>query len=86
VSCLPGAGTFYAFADVSKAMAALGCREDGEFAELLLNEGGVAVVPGGGFGAPGHIRISFATSMTNLEKALERMGRVLAGRPVAKTA
>ena len=86
VSCLPGAGTFYAFADVSKAMASLGCREDGEFAELLLNEGGVAVVPGGGFGAPGHIRISFATSMTNLEKALERMARVLAGRPVAKTA
>jgi aspartate aminotransferase len=86
VSCLPGAGTFYAFADVSKAMASLGCREDGEFAELLLNEGGVAVVPGGGFGAPGHIRISFATSMTNLEKAIERMGRVLAGRPVAKSA
>jgi aspartate aminotransferase len=86
VSCLAGAGTFYAFADVSKAMAALGCREDGEFAELLLNEGGVAVVPGGGFGAPGHIRISFATSMHNLEKALERMERVLAGRTVAKSA
>ena len=86
VSCLPGAGTFYAFADVSKAMASLGCREDGEFAELLLNEGGVAVVPGGGFGAPGHIRISFATSMTNLEKAIELIGRVLARRPVAKTA
>jgi aspartate aminotransferase len=86
VSCLPGAGTFYAFADVSKAMASLGCREDGEFAELLLNEGGVAVVPGGGFGAPGHIRISFATSMQNLEKAIERMGRVLEGRAVAKSA
>ena len=86
VSCLPGAGTFYAFAEVTKAMAALGCRDDGEFAELLLNEGGVAVVPGGGFGAPGHIRISFATSMTNLEKAIERMGRVLAGHAVAKTA
>ncbi|MGH8208715.1 MAG: pyridoxal phosphate-dependent aminotransferase [Steroidobacteraceae bacterium] len=86
VSCLPGAGTFYAFADVSKAMASLGCREDGEFAELLLNEGGVAVVPGGGFGAPGHIRISFATSMQNLEKAIERMERALLGRTVAKTA
>src|SRR6201997_4558733 len=86
VSCLPAAGTFYAFADVSKAMAALGCREDGEFAELLLNEGGVAVVPGGGFGAPGHVRISFATSMQNLEKALDRIGRVLAGQTVAKTA
>jgi aspartate aminotransferase len=87
VSCLPGAGTFYAFADVSKAIVSMGCREDGEFAELLLNEGGVAVVPGGGFGAPGHIRISFATSMQNLEKAIERMGRVLSGRgAVAKSA
>lgn len=87
VSCLPGAGTFYAFADVSKAMTNLGCREDGEFAELLLNEGGVAVVPGSGFGAPGHIRISFATSMAVLEKAIERIGRVLAGHgAVAKSA
>jgi len=87
ISCLPGAGTFYAFADVSRAIAGLGCRDDNEFAELLLNEGGVAVVPGSGFGAPGHIRISFACSMQTLEKALERMDRVLeAGRPVAQTA
>jgi aspartate aminotransferase len=83
VSCLPGAGTFYAFADVSRAMAALGCRDDVEFTELLLNEAGVAVVPGSGFGAPGHMRLSFATSLPILEKALERMARVLAGRVVA---
>ena len=86
VSCLPGAGTFYAFADVSKAMSALGCRDDGEFAELLLNEGGVAVVPGGGFGAPGHVRLSFACSMQTLEKAIDRMRGVIEGRVVAKTA
>jgi len=87
VSCLPGAGTFYAFADVSKAIAGLGCRDDNEFAELLLTEGGVAVVPGSGFGAPGHMRISFACSMQTLEKAIERMDRVLAaGRPVARSA
>ena len=86
VSCLPGAGTFYAFADVSKAMISLGCREDGEFAEKLLNEGGVAVVPGAGFGAPGHIRISFACSMQTLEKAIERIRGVLEARLVAKTA
>ena len=86
VSCLPAAGTFYAFADVSKAMVALGCREDGEFAELLLNEGGVAVVPGSGFGAPGHIRISFACSMQILEKAIDRMRGVIEGRVVAKSA
>jgi aspartate aminotransferase len=83
VSCLPGAGTFYAFADVSRAMTALGCRDDVEFTELLLNEAGVAVVPGSGFGAPGHMRLSFATSLPVLEKALERMARVLAGRVVA---
>jgi aspartate aminotransferase len=83
VSCLPGAGTFYAFAEVSRALTALNCRDDAEFSELLLNEGGVAVVPGSGFGAPGHIRLSFACSMQTLEKALERIGRVLAGRVVA---
>ena len=87
ISCLPGAGTFYAFADCSRAIAGLGCRDDNEFAELLLNQGGVAVVPGSGFGAPGHIRLSFACSMQTLEKAMERMSRVLeVGRPVAQTA
>jgi aspartate aminotransferase len=86
VSCLPGAGTFYAFADVSNAIAAMGCREDGEFAELLLSQGGVAVVPGSGFGAPGHIRLSFACSMQTLEKAIERIRGVLQSRLVAKTA
>jgi aspartate aminotransferase len=83
VSCLPGAGTFYAFADVSRAIAALGCRDDGEFAELLLNDAGVAVVPGSGFGAPGHMRISFACSMETLEKAMQRIGRLLTERIAA---
>jgi aspartate aminotransferase len=83
VSCLPGAGTFYAFADVSRAMSALGCRDDAEFAELLLNEAGVAVVPGSGFGAPGHMRLSFACGLATLEEALARLARVLVGRVVA---
>jgi aspartate aminotransferase len=83
ISCLPGAGTFYAFADVSRAIASLGCHDDGEFSELLLNEGGVAVVPGSGFGAPGHMRLSFACSMQTLEMALDRIARVLAARVVA---
>ncbi|TLZ12170.1 MAG: pyridoxal phosphate-dependent aminotransferase [Gammaproteobacteria bacterium] len=80
VSCLPGSGTFYAFADVSRAMTAMNLRDDSEFAEMLLNEAGVAVVPGSGFGAPGHVRISFATSMPVLEKALDRIGRLLVAR------
>ena len=86
ISCLPGAGTFYAFADVSAAMHGMGCRDDNAFAELLLNEGGVAVVPGSGFGAPGHMRISFACSMETLEKAIDRMARVLSSGAAAKTA
>ncbi len=86
VSCVPGAGTFYAFADVSKAMASLGCREDSDLAELLLSQGGVAVVPGSGFGAPGHIRLSFACSMQTLEDAVERMRRVLSGAGTPKVA
>ena len=86
ISCLPGDGTFYAFAEVSRAMAALGCRDDNEFAELLLNDAGVAVVPGSGFGAPGHVRLSFATSMQTLEKALDRIARILVARVVAESA
>jgi aspartate aminotransferase len=73
VGCLPGAGTFYAFADVSAALPRLECRDDNELAERLLVDAGVAVVPGSGFGAPGHIRLSFACSMATLEKAIERM-------------
>jgi aspartate aminotransferase len=64
-------------------MAQLGCRDDIEFTELLLNEAGVAVVPGSGFGAPGHMRLSFASSLPTLEKALERIARTLSARVVA---
>ena len=86
VTCLRGAGTFYAFANVTGAMAALGMHDDGQFCEFLLEEANVAVVAGSGFGAPGHMRISFATSTTLLEKSLQQMDRAIrAGRP-AKTA
>jgi aspartate aminotransferase len=73
VSCLAGAGTFYAFANVEGAMRALGLKDDDEFAEYLLVHAGVAVVPGSGFGAPNHIRISFACSMDTLKDALGRI-------------
>jgi aspartate aminotransferase len=77
ISCRPGAGTFYAFAQVTGAMSALGMADDNAFAEYLLVEAGVAVVPGSGFGAPGHMRISFACSMQTLEDALNRIRRAL---------
>jgi aspartate aminotransferase len=78
ISCQSGAGTFYAFADVQGAMRSLGIKDDNAFAEYLLVQAGVAVVPGSGFGAPGHIRISFACSMEMLQDALRRIERVLA--------
>jgi aspartate aminotransferase len=81
ICCRPGAGTFYAFADVSGAMYQLGLADDTAFCEFLLNEALVAGVPGSGFGAPGHLRLSFATSMANLTNALERIARALAKGP-----
>jgi aspartate aminotransferase len=86
VSCLPGAGTFYAFADVRGAMRTLGLRDDNAFSEYLLNKAGVAVVAGSGFGAPGHMRLSFACSKQLLEKAIERMRAALPECAQAKTA
>jgi aspartate aminotransferase len=73
ISCLPGAGTFYAFANVEGAMRSLGLTDDNEFAEFLLANAGVAVVPGSGFGAPNHMRVSFASSMETLKDALNRI-------------
>jgi aspartate aminotransferase len=81
IRCRPGAGTFYAFADVSGAMRELGFTDDSAFCDFLLNEALVAGVPGSGFGAPGHLRLSFATSNDNLARALERIGTALAKGP-----
>jgi aspartate aminotransferase len=77
ISCLAGAGTFYVFAQVEGAVRALGLKDDNEFAEYLLVHAGVAVVPGSGFGAPNHMRISFACSMDTLKDALRRIERVV---------
>jgi aspartate aminotransferase len=73
ISCVPSAGAFYAFADVRGAMKSLGMRDDNTFAEHLLKSVGLAVVAGSSFGAPGHIRMSFACSMDTLHKAIDRL-------------
>lgn len=77
VDCLESDGTFYAFPNFSGAMQALGCATDVELGEKLLEEAEVALVPGSAFGTPGHMRLSFATSQENLDKAIERLGRAL---------
>lgn len=86
VSCLPGWGSFYAFANVEQAMRMIGVADDNAFAEFLINEAGVAVVPGSAFGGPGHFRLSFAASTETLEDALDRMRRALSQARAPKRA
>ncbi len=78
VTCLPGDGTFYAFPDFQGAIDANpSVSNDVEFAEMLLKDAGVALVPGSAFGAPGCMRLSFATSLDTLKQAIERLAKVL---------
>ncbi len=78
VRCLPSQGTFYAFPDFSKAIASMdGVKNDTELAEYILNKAEVALVPGSAFGAEGHLRFSYATSMETLDKALDRLETLL---------
>ncbi len=86
VRCIAGWGTFYAFAHVEDAMRAVGAADDNAFAEFLINEAGVAVVPGSAFGAPGYVRLSFAAATDTLKDALGRMQRVLSGGRAEKRA
>ncbi|MCK4492637.1 MAG: pyridoxal phosphate-dependent aminotransferase [Methylococcales bacterium] len=78
VKCLATDGTFYVFPDVKALIARLeGIENDLDFAEYLIEKAGVAIVPGSAFGCSGHIRISIATSMENLENALVKIKEVL---------
>ncbi len=82
--CVDSGGAFYAFPDVRPAIQNLLNRDvieqgtDIAFSEYLLESADVAVVPGSAFGAEGYIRLSFATSQANLEKALKRIAQAMA--------
>lgn len=73
VVCPPADGAFYVFPDVRKAIAKLGLKDDVALSEYLLEKAHVAVVPGTEFGAPGFIRLSYATNIETLRLAVERM-------------
>ncbi|MEE4638800.1 MAG: pyridoxal phosphate-dependent aminotransferase [Wenzhouxiangella sp.] len=77
VSCAPGKGAFYLFADFSGAIEALGLDDDLALAEHLLEHAGVASVPGTAFGAPGHLRLSFACGLDALKEAIARIRSAL---------
>jgi len=80
VRCTPGQGAFYAFADCSEAIERLGLADDLALAEHLLEKAGVATVPGTAFGAPGHLRLSFACGLETLKEAVRRIHQVLEER------
>lgn len=83
LSCLMAGGAFYAFPDARAAITNLhkagkiSAATDMALAEYLLESFDVAVVPGSAFGAEGYFRISFATSMENLQTALDRIEKAL---------
>lgn len=73
ITCIKPQGAFYLFPNVSEAVKLTGCADVDEFAAKLLEEALVAVVPGTGFGAKDNIRLSYATSLENLEEAVKRI-------------
>lgn len=83
IRCLPSDGAFYAFADAREAISSLHTqgiisrKNDLSFSEYLLEKAGVAIVPGSAFGSEGYMRLSFATALVNLEKAMDRIHRAL---------
>ncbi|MCP4981441.1 MAG: pyridoxal phosphate-dependent aminotransferase [Gammaproteobacteria bacterium] len=77
IQCLESDGTFYSFPNIQDFIDSRDDLDnDVDVANLLLEEVGVALVPGSAFGAEGYMRISFATSMENLEKAVSRIRQV----------
>lgn len=79
VSVAEPKGAFYAYPNISEGMKNRGIGSPLEFAEKLLAEAHVAVVPGEAFGTDAHVRISYATSMEELARGLDRIHNFIAG-------
>jgi aspartate aminotransferase len=78
VEVLPSDGTFYSFPSFHKVIERMdGINDDVELAQLLLEKADVALVPGSAFGLSGYLRLSFATDMDSLEKALTRIRKII---------
>ena len=78
IECHASEGTFYSFPNFQGVIDRMKkINNDVELAEYLLEQGEIAMVPGSAFGAPGYMRLSFATSMENLQKGMERLEKAL---------
>lgn len=73
VTCVKPQGAFYLYPNVKEAAKLSGFSNVDDFVNALLVEAKVAVVPGSGFGTPDNIRLSYATSLELLERAVERI-------------
>ena len=74
IECTASDGTFYSFPNMQGVIDKLdGIKNDVELGEYLLERAEVALVPGSAFGAKGYMRLSYATSMENLEAAIDRL-------------
>jgi aspartate aminotransferase len=73
VTCAEPRGAFYAYPNISVVLGKNGMADTLQFSERLLSEAKVAVVPGEAFGTNSHVRISYATSMHELERGLDRI-------------
>ena len=73
IKCAKPEGAFYVYPNISALLERSGIKTPAEFAKRLLHEAHVAVVPGEGFGTDQHVRISYATKMSELDRGLERL-------------
>jgi aspartate aminotransferase len=78
VSCTMPQGAFYAYPNISQFFGRGGLKSASDVAGRLLREAHVATVPGEGFGTREHIRVSYATSKTELDRGVERMRKFFA--------
>ena len=78
VECPPSDGTFYSFPSFHAVIDRMdGIDDDVQLAQLILEKAEVALVPGSAFGLAGHLRLSYATDMDSLEKALSRIRQII---------
>jgi aspartate aminotransferase len=75
IHCVRPTAAFYAFPNVSALYPRIGVKGSVEFSERLLERAKVAVVPGEAFGSDDHVRLSFATSMEQIDRGLDRIER-----------
>jgi aspartate aminotransferase len=79
VSIVTPKGAFYAYPNISVAYQSGRVKNSLEFANELLAKSFVAVVPGEAFGTSDHVRVSYATSMAELERGLDRLHKFIDG-------